>query len=171
MSANFAYSFTIDKDNNAVYIHKEFSAPCSLVWDAFTQPEILDMWGAPPPFTLKTKSMNFEVGGTRLYVMTSPDGHEQWSIQEFTAIKPISNFKMLTNFSDSEGNIDTGFKSSENNIDFNEVNLVTTVQMSIKYASSAVLAMMIERGFKLGMKAAMENLENVLKNIITERER
>lgn len=165
MSANFAYSFIIDKDNNSVYISKEFSAPQSLVWDAFTQPEILDMWGAPSPFTLKTKSMNFEVGGKRLYVMTSPEGQQQWSVQEFVSIKPKSNFKMLTNFSDENGNINTGFNSSENNLDFTEDNLVTTVKMSIKYTSAAVLEMMIERGFKKGMTAAMENLESVLREL------
>lgn len=162
MSSNFEFSFVVDKPSHSVFISKSFSAPLSLVWSAFTQPEILDMWGAPPPFVQKTKYMDFVVGGKRLYSMVSPEGQEQWSIQEFTAIRPMTHFQMLTNFADKDGNINTHFKSSENNVDFGEVNLVTTVKMAIRYASPEVLEMMIARGFREGMTMAMNNLETVL---------
>ena len=161
---NLVFDFTVDKTKNTVFITRQFDAELSLVWDAFTNPRILDQWGAPAPWKTTTKFMQFEVGGRRLYAMSGPEGQEHWSIQEFTSITPTSNFKMLTNFSDKDGNINTGFESSQNNLDFSETNGITTVNISIKYASPAVLEMMIEKGFREGFTMTMNNLEKLLKN-------
>ncbi len=162
MNNNLKFDFTVDKTTNTVFIIREFSAELSLVWDAFTKQEILDQWGAPEPWITKTKFMNFEVGGRRLYVMESPEGQEHWSIQEFTSISPTTNFKMLTNFSDKDGNTNTEFQSSENNVDFSEVNGITTVRITIKYATPAILEMMIEKGFREGFTMILNNLEKLL---------
>ena len=69
---------------------------------------------------------------------------------------------MLTNFSDKDGNISTGFQSSQNNLDFSEANDITTVKITIKYATLAILEMMIEKGFREGFTMTMNNLENLL---------
>jgi uncharacterized protein YndB with AHSA1/START domain len=165
MTTNLAFDFTVDKTKNTIFITREFLAELSLVWDAFTKQEILDQWGAPEPWIIKTKYMRFEEGGRRLYSMTSPEGQEHWSIQEFTSISPTSNFKMLTNFSDKDGNINSGFQSSENNLDFSEADGVTTVKITIKYATPAILEMMIEKGFREGFTMTMNNLEDLLKTL------
>lgn len=162
MTADSTFNFTVDKTNNAIDMSRSFNAELSDVWDAFTKPEILDLWGAPEPWTVKTKDMNFEVGGRRLYAMSNPEGMEHWSIQEFTSISPKTNFKMLTNFSDNEGRITSGIKSSENDLNFSESGGVTTVNIHIKYATSEVLQMMVDRGFKAGYGATMDNLEKML---------
>ncbi len=162
MSNTLGFEFTVDKTNNSVFMVKEFAAGLSLVWGAFTQQEILDKWGAPQPWVLHTKYMTFEVGGRRLYSMTNPQGEQHWSIQEFTAITPKTNFKMRTNFSDENGNINTAFDSSENNLDFREANSITTVKTTIKYATAAVLEMIMARGFKQGYTMAMNNLDSLL---------
>jgi len=165
MTTNLAFDFTVDKTKNTIFITREFLAELSWVWDAFTKQEILDQWGAPEPWIIKTKYMRFEEGGRRLYSMTSPEGQEHWSIQEFTSISPTNNFKMLTNFSDRDGNISSGFQSSENNLDFSEADGVTTVKITIKYATPAILEMMIEKGFREGFTMTMNNLEDLLKTL------
>jgi len=162
MINNLQFDFTVDKERNTVFITREFSAERSLVWDAFTKQEILDQWGAPAPWVIKTKYMKFQPGGRRLYSMTSPEGQQHWSIQEFTSITPESNFQMLTNFADQDGNINSAFQSSENNLDFSEANGITTVRITIKYAAPAVLEMMIEKGFREGFTLTMTNLEKLL---------
>ena len=93
MKNDLLFDFTVDKAAQTVYITREFDADLSLVWDAYTKPEILDQWWAPKPWASKTKVMNFEVGGRRFYAMVSPEGQERWSIQKYTSIspKPISN--------------------------------------------------------------------------------
>ncbi|UII20298.1 SRPBCC family protein [Fulvivirga ligni] len=165
MITNLEFDFTVDKDSRTIFITREFAAGLPLVWAAFTEERLLDQWGAPSPWVAKTKHMNFEEGGSRLYAMVSPDGQEHWSIQEFTSISPTSNYKMLTNFADKDGNIISGIPSSENDLTFIGNGDITTVKISIKYATLEVLEMMIEKGFKEGYAMTMDNLDKVLKSL------
>ena len=47
--------FIVDKQTKTVSITKEFAFERSLVWDAYTKPELLDQWWAPKPFDIKNK--------------------------------------------------------------------------------------------------------------------
>ena len=58
--------FIVNKETKTVSITKEFDAELSLVWDAYTNAELLDQWWAPKPFASRTKVMDFEVGGTQV---------------------------------------------------------------------------------------------------------
>ena len=167
MKGNLLFDFTADKTTNTVFITREFDAGLSLVWDAFTKKEILDQWGAPAPWTIKTKHMKFEVGGRRFFAMCSPEGQEHWSIYDFTSISPKTNFKFISGFSDKDENINPEFYGSENSIDFSEANgsdghRVTTVRQTIKYKTLAILQMMVERGFRSGVSMTLDNLEKLL---------
>ena len=46
---NLLFDFTVDESTNSIQITREFDAELSLVWDAFTKQEILDLWWAPKP--------------------------------------------------------------------------------------------------------------------------
>jgi uncharacterized protein YndB with AHSA1/START domain len=159
---NLLFDFTTDKSTNSLFVTREFAAGLSLVWDAFTKPEILDQWGAPEPFTVQTISMDFKVGGRRFYKMKNPEGQEHFSVQDYTSITPKTNLKYISGFSDKDQNINPEFYGSENNLDFSEANGVTTVRISIKYKSLAILEMMIEKGFKEGFTMTLNNLDKVL---------
>ena len=54
---NLLFDFTLDKSKKTAFINREFDAGLSLVWDAFTKPEMLDQWWAPKPWSSKTKVM------------------------------------------------------------------------------------------------------------------
>src|SRR3954464_11713255 len=130
MNNDLLFDFTVDKPAKTVYITREFDAELSLVWDAFTKREILDQWWAPKPWTSKTKTMDFKVGGRRFYAMVSPEGQEHWSIQDFTSINPTTNFKMSNAFADKDENPE--LPGSDWDLNFSEHNgpathLVTTV--------------------------------------------
>src|ERR1700759_3106323 len=117
---NLLFDFTVDKAAKKVFITREFDAELSLVWDAFTKQEILDQWWAPKPWALKTKFMDFKVGGRRFYAMVSPEGQEHWSIQDFTSVNPTNNFKFVDAFADKDQVINTAFPSSEWDLNFVE---------------------------------------------------
>ncbi|HMG16186.1 MAG TPA: SRPBCC domain-containing protein [Saprospiraceae bacterium] len=87
------FEFIVDKATNTIFVNREFAAELSLVWDAFTKPEILDQWGTPEPWTTQTISMDFSVGGRRFYKMISPEGQEYFSVQDFTSISPKTKFR------------------------------------------------------------------------------
>lgn len=161
MKTNLLFDFTVDKTTNTILMNREFNAELSLVWDAFTRQEILDQWGAPAPWVARTKHMDFKVGGRRLYAMVSPEGQEFWSVQDYTSISPKTNLQYISGFTDKDENINPEFYGSENNLDFSEAAGVTTVRITIKYKTLAVLEMMIEKGFKEGISATFNNLEKL----------
>ena len=160
MKNNLLFDFTVDKSTKTVFIIREFDGDLSLVWDAFTKQEILDQWVAPKPWTSKTKYMDFKVGGRRFYAMVSPEGHERWSIQEYTSITPKTNFKMHNAFADKDENPELPGSDWDHN--FSEQNGKTTVRITIYNESLERLEKMIEMGFTEGFKMNMTNLENLL---------
>jgi uncharacterized protein YndB with AHSA1/START domain len=158
--SNLLFDFTVDKTTKTAYITREFDAELSLVWDAFTKPEILDQWVAPKPWTSRTKFMDFKVGGRRFYAMVSPEGQERWAIQRYTSISPKTNFKMFNAFADKDENPE--LPGSDWDYTFSEEKEKTKVHITIYNESLARLEKMIEMGFKEGFMMSMNNLENIL---------
>ncbi|GGI22247.1 SRPBCC family protein [Pedobacter mendelii] len=163
MKNDLLFDFTVDKSSKTVFINREFAAELSLVWDAFTKPEILDQWVAPKPWSSKTKYMNFEVGGKRFYAMVSPEGQERWSIQQYTSITPKTNFKMYNTFADKDENPE--LPGSEWDYNFSEQSGKTKLSITIYNESLARLERMIEMGFKEGFEITIDNLENLLETL------
>ncbi len=158
--SNMPFDFTVDKTTKTVFINKEFDAELSLVWDAFTKPEILDQWWAPKPWDSKTKFMNFEAGGRRFYAMVSPEGQEHWSLQKYTSISPKTNFKYLNAFADKDENPD--LPGSDWDLNFSEQNGKTKVSITIYNESLERMEKMIEMGFQGGFTMTLNYLEELL---------
>ena len=153
--------FIVDKQTKTVSITKEFAFELSLVWDAYTKPELLDQWWAPKPLTSRTKVMDFRVGGRRFYAMVSPDGHELgWAIQKYTSISPKTNFKFFNAFADKDENLE--LPGSDWDFNFSEENGTTTVSISIYNESLERMEKQIEMGFKEGFTATLNYLEELL---------
>ena len=161
MNNNLQFDFTVDKATKTVTIVREFAAPLSLVWDAYTKPEILDQWWAPKPYASKTKHMDFKVGGRRFYAMVSADGQEMgWQIQDYTSISPITNFKYLSVFADKDEN--PFLPGSNWDLNFSEQNGITKVSISIYNESLERMERQIEMGFQEGFTATLNYLEELL---------
>jgi uncharacterized protein YndB with AHSA1/START domain len=163
MKNDLLFDFTVDKTKKTVFITREFDADLSLVWDAFTKPEILDQWVAPKPWVSKTKFMDFKVGGRRFYAMVGPEGQERWAIQKYTSISPKTNFKMFNAFADKDENPE--LPGSDWDYTFSEQEEKTKVNITIYNESLARMEKMIEMGFTEGFKMSMNNLENLLASL------
>jgi uncharacterized protein YndB with AHSA1/START domain len=160
---NLKFDFTVDKSTKSVLVIREFDAELSLVWDAFTKPEILDQWWAPKPWMSKTKFMNFEEGGRRFYAMVSPEGHESWQVQDYTSISPKTNFKYISIFADKD---ETPHLPGSNwDLNFTEQNGTTKVSIAIYNESLERMEKMIEMGFKEGFAATLNELVTLLQNL------
>ena len=160
--------FIVDKRTKTVSIVKEFAAGLSLVWDAYTRPELLDQWWAPKPFTSRTKAMDFKVGGRRFYAMVSPEGQEGWILQKYTSITPKTNFKLFNAFADADEN--PQLPGSDWDLNFSEQDGKTTVSVSIYNESLERLERMIEFGFKEGTMGQLKNLEELLETLSRAKE-
>jgi uncharacterized protein YndB with AHSA1/START domain len=165
MKTNLLFDFTVNKENNTIYVKREFDADQPMVWDAFTKQEILDQWWAPQPWISKTKFMNFEVGGRRFYAMVGPEGQEHWAIQDFTAISPKDYFQFMDVFADKDENINKEMPSSEWNLDFSETDGITSVKISIKHQNLSDLEQTIEMGFKEGFTMTLNYLTELLDSL------
>ena len=159
MNNDLLFDFNVDKAAKTVFITREFNAALSLVWDAFTKPELLDQWGAPAPMRAKTQYMDFKVGGQRFYAMISPEGHERWAIQKYTSITPKTNFKMYNSFADKDENPE--LPGSEWDYTFSEQNGKTIVCITIFNESFERMEKLLE-GFKIGFTITLKNLEDLL---------
>lgn len=161
MNQSLLFDFTVAKDAQTVQITRQFAAELALVWEAFTNPVILDQWWAPKPFIARSKVMDFRVGGRRFYAMVSPDGSERWAIQRYTEIAPMQGFKFFNVFADADENPDpTG---SNWDVRFTEQDGITTVRILVHNESLARMEQLLE-GFKLGFTAALDALHEYLSN-------
>src|SRR5512147_1438743 len=153
--------FIVDKETKTISINRAFAAGLSLVWDAYTKPQLLDLWWAPKPFTSRTKYMDFKVGGRRFYAMVSPEGDERgWAVQKYTSITPKTNFKFFNAFADADENLQ--LPGSDWDLSFSEHDGTTTVSISIYNESLERLERMIAFGFREGTIAQWSTLEELL---------
>jgi uncharacterized protein YndB with AHSA1/START domain len=173
---NLLFDFTVDKSTKTVFVTKEFDADLSLVWDAFTKPEILDQWWAPKPWASKTKVMDFKVGGRRFYAMVSPEGQEHWSLQKYTSISPKTNFKYLNAFADKDENPE--LPGSDWDLSFSEQNArpgdpvgrrITKVSITIYNESLERMEKQIEMGFQGGFTMTLNYLDELLATMLNDK--
>jgi uncharacterized protein YndB with AHSA1/START domain len=162
MKNSLLFDFTVDKSKKTVFINREFDAPLSMVWDAFTKPEILDEWWAPQPMLSKTKTMDFKVGGRRFYAMVNPEGKESWVIQKYTSISPKTNFKLWNSFTDKDENPEP--MGSDWEFNFREQNGTTKVSITIYNESFDRMEKLID-GFQKGFTTCLLQLEELLLSI------
>ena len=160
--------FIVNKETKTVTVTKEFDADLSLVWDAYTKPELLDQWWAPKPFLSRTKVMDFAVGGRRFYAMVTPEGAERWAVQRYTSITPKSNFKFMNAFADADENLE--LPGSDWNLNFSEQDGTTKVSISIYNESLERLEKMVEMGFQQGFTMTLNHLEELLATLARAKE-
>ena len=167
MTHNLFFDFTVDKTSCTVFVNREFEAELAVVWDAFTEPKILDQWWAPKPWRSRTKYINFKVGGRRFYAMVTPEGVERWVVQKYTSITPKTNFKLFNAFADADENLE--LPGSDWDLNFSEQNGKTKVSISIYNESLERLERMIEFGFREGTAGQLTNLEELLATLSQEK--
>ena len=65
------------RGDREIVMTRVFNAPRTLVWDAFTKPELLRLWLlGPPGWTMPVCQLATKVGESYRYVWRGPDGNE-----------------------------------------------------------------------------------------------
>jgi uncharacterized protein YndB with AHSA1/START domain len=161
MTNNFV--FETDLAAKKIYVSREFNAPVEKVWRAWTEPDLIEKWIAPKPWTAETKTWNFTVGGIWLYAMVGTEGQRYWVYAEFTAIENGSAISTTGMLCDGDGNpVADGPKSYRDtkflSIDGNR----TKVESVITFEEESTIKMFVDGGFKEGTAASFNNLEELL---------
>lgn len=160
MNPHLQFDFSVNKENNTIHVKRAFAADLNLVWDAWTKPELLDLWWAPQPYRTQTKSMDFREGGSWLYCMISPENEKHWCKADYQKIVPFKNFSGLDAFCDEEGKLNDDFpRSLWSNTFIEQTANTTLVDIIISYNSLADLEKIIQLGFKEGFTMALGNLD------------
>ena len=153
-----------DLPNRKITVTREFDAPPSDVWRAWTESELLDLWWAPRPYRAETKSLDFRDGGFWLYAMVSPEGNKSWCKVDFTAIDPIKSFHTTDYFCDENGNRNEDVPLMKWKIRFHATSTGTSVDVEISFDQEADLKWIIEMGFEAGFTAALSNLDQYIES-------
>ncbi|MDB5123284.1 MAG: hypothetical protein JWP94_1413 [Mucilaginibacter sp.] len=154
--------FNKDLQNKKLTIVRAFDAPLPLVWNAWTNPAILDQWWAPQPWRAETKTMDFREGGFRLYNMKGPAGDVSWCKEGYKTIEPQ---KLIVNdaiFCDENGVYDPAFPVMYWNKQFSQTGDETTVNVEITFDSESDMETLIKMGFREGFTMGLDNLERYL---------
>jgi len=163
MSKAILFNFVVDKAHNSIHVERSFNAPVDLVWAAWTDPEILDLWWAPKPWKAETKSMDFSEGGRWLYAMVGPKGEKHWSVFDFETIHPEKDFSGKDAFCDEHAVIDATMPRTKwKNIFTAQPDETTLVNITLQFETLADLEAIIQMGFKEGFTMGLENLDQYI---------
>lgn len=165
MSINLAFDFDVNKENNTITVKREFAADIPLVWEAFTNSEIMDQWWAPKPWKTKTKSMDFREGGHWHYAMVGPADEVHWCWADYIHIDPKKKYTGLDAFADEDGHVNKDLPQSSYEVSFTTMGENTLVTYHITYPDLAQLEATIQMGFKEGLSMALQNLDELLPSL------
>ena len=157
-----------ERDGNRLILKRSFNAPISSVWRAWTEAELLDQWWAPKPWKSETSHMEFKVGGCRLYAMVGPEGEKHIGRTDYRSIDFLTLFSGEDAFCDENGHVNSSLPIAKFQNEFSSISENTLVTVTTEYASEESLQQVIDMGMKEGLNMAYENLDKVLKNLISK---
>ncbi|GAB6900565.1 SRPBCC family protein [Kineosporia succinea] len=141
--------------DTTILITREFNAPKSLVWRAYTEPELIKRWWAGEKGEVTLVESDFRVGGRWRQVMVAGPGFEVGFNGEFREIVDLEKIVCTETF---EGMPDA---YSVNTITFAESGGRTTLTMLIEHTEAAHRDAHIDSGMEEGMQGSMDALERV----------
>jgi len=138
-----------------IVLTRVFDAPRSLVFDAFTKPELLKRWFGPRGWSLAVCEVDLKVGGTFRFVLRGPDGTDMGMRGVYREIVPPERSVHVESFDDFPGEslvtavlVEQGGK--------------TTLTATVLYASQEVRDAVIQSGMEHGAAESYDKLAELL---------
>jgi uncharacterized protein YndB with AHSA1/START domain len=162
----FPDSFNIcTPSDREIQVSRDFDAPRSLVFDAFTKPELVRRWLlGPPGWTMPVCEIDLRVGGSYRYVWRSEKDGSQMGIRGvFREITPVERLVATERFDDAwyPGEaLDTTV--------FEERRGITRTTITILYESQEARDTARRSGMEYGMAAGYDRLETLLPTLTGE---
>lgn len=139
-------------------VERQFTAPRTLMFQIFTQPEHLKRWWAPRPYTIPVCTIDLQPGGIWHYCMRSPEGQDQWARSVYREIVPPEKLTYTTTFADEHANPIEGMPEHLTTLVFMEEAGKTSVTARIQFASAAALKVAVGIGMLQGMSMTWDYL-------------
>ena len=91
---------------NEISVTRTFNAPVEMVWQLWTDPEMVKRWWGPKNFTAPVANIDFREGGTSLVSMKAPaamGGREWYSSWNYVKIVKHELIEFIQNLVDEHG--------------------------------------------------------------------
>ena len=148
-----------------VLITRSFNAPANLVWQAYTEPELMRRWlTAMPGWSMPVCEMSTEVGGMYRWRWRDDENGQEFGFTGEMLEVELNSRIVHTQHYDS-GDTDFGSMGGEPSIitvTFTESNGITNMATLIKFASQADRDAAMSTGMTDGMEMSYAALDGVL---------
>jgi len=138
-----------------IVLTRVFDAPRRLVFDAFSQPELLKRWFGPRGWSLAVCEVDLKVGGGFRFVLRGPDGREMGMRGVYREIVPPERTVHMESFDDYPG-------ESQVTAIFVEKDGKTTMTATVLYPSKEVRDIVIQTGMEHGAAESYDKLAELL---------
>jgi uncharacterized protein YndB with AHSA1/START domain len=150
---------TLPTDREVV-LTRVFNAPRQLVFDAFSQPELLKRWFGPRGFSLITCEVDLKVGGGFRFVLRGPDGRDMGMRGVYRELAPPDRSVHMESFDDFPG-------SSQVTTTFVEKDGKTTMTATVLCESKQIRDAVIQSGMEHGAAESYDKLAELLEENAT----
>jgi len=138
-----------------IVMTRVFDAPRSMVFDAFSKPELLKRWFGPRGWSLVVCDVDLRVGGGFRFVMRGPDGREMGMRGVYREIVPPERSVHTESFDDFPG-------ESQVTAVLVERGGKTTLTATVLYPSQEVRDAVIQSGMEHGAAESYDKLAELL---------
>src|SRR6266481_721924 len=138
-----------------IVLTRVFDAPRTLVFDAFSKPELLKRWFGPRGWSLVVCEVDLRVGGTFRFVMRGPDGKDMGMRGVYRELVPPERSVHMESFDDYPG-------ESQVTAVFIEQEGKTTLTATILYPSAEVRDIVLKSGMEHGAAESYDKLAELL---------
>jgi uncharacterized protein YndB with AHSA1/START domain len=145
-----------------VVLTRRFAAPRSLVFEAWTRPELLKRWFGRKGWTLPVCEVDLRVGGAWRYVMRGPDGREMGMRGVYREIAAPERLVYTEAFDDYPGeSVVTGV--------FEESDGWTLMTHTVLCESQQIRDAILATGMEKGAGETYDRLEELLATLVAPR--
>ena len=149
-----------------VLVKRSFDAPVKMVWLAYMEPDLMRRWcSGQPGWSMPVCEMDMRVGGKyRWRWRSDEDGQEFGFTGDVLEVAPHAKIVHTQIFEAGDLGVSMGSEPYLVTVTFHEVNGITNVATSIKFASKADR----DAAFSTGMTDGMESNYKLLDGVLAE---
>jgi len=147
-----------------VEVIRSFRAPRTLVYEAYTRPELMQRWLLGyPGWTMPVCEMDVRVGGRYRWRWRSDEDGKEFGFEgEFLDVQPAALLRQTESFDPGDVGGTMGEQAAVVTVRFAERNGVTTLTTLIEYASKEDRDAAMSTGMTDGMEASYKMLDELL---------
>ena len=154
-------------DDKTIVITRQFDAPATLLFTAYTTPELVRRWWSYPEDSWEVCDIDLRVGGAWRWVTTHTNENGSFPVAfhgVYNEISPPDRLVYTEVFEGAPGGDENG---TVNTIVFREADGITTMTMTTECPEPWIRDAIIESGMEHGMQISMDRLEEAANSLAT----